>query len=536
MKRTEAVILTLPTRPWVPQWLGIVTMFVVILPIILLNGAYTGSMVEVSGTLGILSEDITMAYYATSVGMVVAYPLVPKIRAVVTPKTLLLTDLSLQAVISYFCGHATDIDFIIICSFFVGFLKAFVMLEFIIQIRPLFSPKNVRSEFYAYFYPIVFAGGQVSMALTAQLAYYYQWQYMYLFIVVLLLVAILFVLLFFRYAKRPIHIPFKEIDWRSMLLIAAALLFSIYLFTYGKTFDWFASGKLTVYALSIPLLLWLFFRRQHGGGGFYISTVPLLRVKSVVGYSFMMIVAFFGATSSLVTNYMNSIIRVDSIHANSLNLWLLPGFVVGAVLCFWWLRWQRWRFRFLISIGMFCYVFYLSLLYFGISPQSTYEMLYLPTFLRGLGMIIIYIAFGVYVVEDLDPKLMISNAFFLIAFRSVLAPVLSSSFFNNLMYVGQLRAMNVLSEGVAMDNPLAAQRYNQSLASALAQGHGTDEAAQVATNSLYSLLQTQSLLVSLKVLLGIVLVMALVMAVGSAFIPFHKTIKVKVVKTGDDMV
>ena len=63
------VKLNLPLRPWVPQWLGIVTMFVVMFPIIMLNGTYTGSMLEVSSTLGILSEDITMGYYAAAAGM-----------------------------------------------------------------------------------------------------------------------------------------------------------------------------------------------------------------------------------------------------------------------------------------------------------------------------------------------------------------------------------------------------------------------------------------------------------------------------------
>lgn len=42
----------------------------------------------------------------------------------------------------------------------------------------------------------------------------------------------------------------------------------------------------------------------------------------------MVLAMFLTATSSLVTNYMNSIIRVDSIHANSLSPWLLPGYVV----------------------------------------------------------------------------------------------------------------------------------------------------------------------------------------------------------------
>lgn len=64
-----------------------------------------GSMLEVSSTLGILSEDITMGYYAAAAGMAVAYPIIPKIRAIATPKTMLLTDLILQIFLSYICAR-----------------------------------------------------------------------------------------------------------------------------------------------------------------------------------------------------------------------------------------------------------------------------------------------------------------------------------------------------------------------------------------------------------------------------------------------
>ena len=76
--------LNVPIRSWVPQWLGFITALMVMLPVVLINGAYTGDITEVSGTLGVLSEDIRMAYYATSVGMAVAYPLIPRIRPVIT--------------------------------------------------------------------------------------------------------------------------------------------------------------------------------------------------------------------------------------------------------------------------------------------------------------------------------------------------------------------------------------------------------------------------------------------------------------------
>lgn len=224
------------------------------------------------------------------------------------------------------------------------------------------------------------------------------------------------------------RIPYKEIDGRSMFIIAAALLFSIYIFTYGKTLDWFSSPKIRIYTIAIPILIYLFVHRQRTQEKPYVSLKPLHHHKSIIGYTFMVLVMFFSASSSLITNYLNSIIRIDSVHANSLSLMLIPGFIVGAIICFWWFRWQRWRFRYLISGGMFCYVIYLVILYFGITPYSTYEMLYFPVFLRGLGMMTLFIAFGVYVVEDLDPKLMLSNAFFLISLRSVLAPAISASF------------------------------------------------------------------------------------------------------------
>lgn len=188
--------LDLPTRRWVPQWLGIMTVFVILLPMLLMNGAYTGCTVEVSNTLGVLSEDMTMAYYATSAGLAMAYPVIRRIRDAATSKTVLLFNLIMQTLLSFICGYAKNMDVIIMCSFLIGFLKAFVMFEVVVMIRPLFSPRRIRSEFYAWFYPLAFAGGQVSIALTAQLAYYYQWQYMYYLVMILLLAAIIFILCF----------------------------------------------------------------------------------------------------------------------------------------------------------------------------------------------------------------------------------------------------------------------------------------------------------------------------------------------------
>ena len=99
-----------------------------------------------------------------------------------------------------------------------------------------------------------------------------------------------------------------------------------------------------------------------------------------------------------------------------------------------------------------------------------------------------------------------------------------------------MKNMNILSENISLTTPLAADRYNQALKSAITQGYEFSEASQIATNNLYSVLQQQALLLGIKEILGYVLIVALIIAVICCFIPFHKTIKVAVVKTGDDMV
>ena len=83
---------------------------------------------------------------------------------------------------------------------------------------------------------------------------------------------------------------------------------------------------------------------------------------------------------------------------------------------------------------------------------------------------------------------------------------------------------------------LAAARWQSTLNSSLGQGHGMNEAMQLATNTLYSVLQQQSTLLALKHILGWLFAVTLVIAIVSRFIPFHKTVRVPVIHTGEDMV
>lgn len=524
----------LPTRSWVPQWVGLLTMFLIMTSVVLVNGTYVGSSVDISGALGTTSEDIMMAYYATSVGVVAANPLVHRIRKAVTSKTLILSDMALQVLLSLVCAQTHSMDLVAVCSFFMGMLKTTLIVEFIILITPLLSPGRVRSEYFSYFFPIVFGGGLISMSLTAWLANSYRWQYTYYFIIILLLLTMAFVFVFFRDARRPHEFPFREINYRSIFLVSTAYMMIVYVLTYGKTLDWFESPRIRLYSVLGILLLLAFFYHIHTTRKPYISLHPLTHLKSILGYAMMLFCMVLNNDTTLVNSYVTGVLGLDNVHSYRLGLWSIAGYGIAGFVSFWWFRWQRWRFRYLVSAAFWLFAAHYAILFSGIQPGGSYEALYLPMVLRGAGMMLLVIAFGVFTAEDLPQQYLVSNTFFLISVRSVMGPVIASCLMANGLYRLQGAGIDRLAAYFTSVDPAASQQSG-SLATALAAGKPYTDALLTANQSLYSTLQMQGTLWALKHLFGYLLLASALLGIVTAFIPFHKTVKVDVVKTGEDM-
>lgn len=503
----------MPIRRWVPEWVGLTTMLLILLNIVLVNGTYLGSAVDVSGSLGSTNEDIMMAFYACSVGMVIANPLVQKVRQMMTTKTLLLADLALQCGLSLVCAQTTNMLLMTACCFLIGILKTFLLLEFIILTTPLFTPGNVRSESYSWFYPLVFGGGQFSIPLTAWIAYNYNWQHTYYFVIILLSVTIAMIALFFKDARKPQIKHFKELNFRSIFLISISYLILVCGITYGKLLDWMNSNLVASSLAAGICLLGIFVYHQNHSQKPYISFRPITNIKSVIGYLFMFFCVFFNSDTAIVNGYVTEVLGIDNIHANLLVLWTVPGYIIAGIIGFWWFRLQKWRFRYLISAAMGMYAIYYGYLYWGMTPFSLYQSFYVPMIFKGIAFMILVIAFGVYAAEDIPSPYLVSNTFFMISTRSIFAPVISTATISTVLYEMQIKSFVRLSEYYPHDTIPA----------------GTP------LEDIVNLVHIQSRLASMKMAVGYLLMASVSLAIISALIPFHKTLKIPILKAGQDM-
>jgi len=437
-----------------------------------------------------------------------------------------------QIILSVICAETNYIEIITVCSFLIGFLKTFSLVEVFAVLMPIFSPSNTRNEFYAKYLPISLACGQLSLVLTAELANLYRWQYMYYLMIMLLLIAIIAVLITMKYARKLDRIPLKDIDWISLFLVSVCYMCIIYFTTYGKTKDWLTSKNIvTTIVLSI-VTGWLFIRRQFSERPFLDLSLLKNRSSAVV-YTLSFVLMFFVSFSILVSSYTTSVLRLDNTHVNRLYFFMIPGFVVGGFLTYYFFI-KEIRMAWLIFSGFACLTLSITLIYFRVTPGGLYEDLYILMFLRGVGMLALFAAFSIYGIAGLTAKQITYNGFFIVSARSALAPAVGSSILTNWLNVLQQKNIMLLSAGIDTQNVTAMSQLAASVKAALAQGRSMEEAQQLAINALYNQVQIQAYIVSIKTIAGWMLIFGIILLIG-ILLYFFQYSPVKLIKIGKDM-
>lgn len=101
-----------PFYNWVPKPVGIIILFVFFLPILTVGGTYSVASTEMMSELGIISEHIQFANFATSIGMAAFCPFLYRLVVIRRQKMMCLAGFSLMYIFSYICAK-TDSVFLV---------------------------------------------------------------------------------------------------------------------------------------------------------------------------------------------------------------------------------------------------------------------------------------------------------------------------------------------------------------------------------------------------------------------------------------
>lgn len=187
-------------KRWVPTGVGMFLLVLLFIPGALLGGVYSGNVTEMSSGMGILSEHVLYANFATAVGMMVmgvfVFPFIYRFHFF----DLLVGGFSLLILLSGICACSESVAVIVLCSFLLGAVRVATMVIIIftlaegvlgVNIASVLSPPDdtpkttldkvntLRGVAINAIYLLMLSIGQMGSYLTSYIAYHFRWQYTY---------------------------------------------------------------------------------------------------------------------------------------------------------------------------------------------------------------------------------------------------------------------------------------------------------------------------------------------------------------------
>ncbi|WP_340154496.1 MFS transporter [uncultured Winogradskyella sp.] len=427
-------------KDWVPKPVMLLLILAYLFPILIVGGIYTANFREMMSDLAMYSEYLSFANYASFIGMGTALPLLLRFKMRFRSKELMITSLSTIALCSVVIA-TTDSPYVIIFSnFVIGFFKIIAIIEFVLPLLHILSPDGDRTKFYTIFYPLSITTAQLSTYLFAKIAYNLEWESVYLVMAVIMLILVLVSVIFMHNLRFSRKLPLYQIDLLSMLLFVTSFFLLTYVLVFAKQQDWFNSpyiqGASVGFIITFALLLW----RQKGVKRPFVPLTIFKKKNFIQGVTLLMGLGMLLASATIQNTFTVGILGLDSLTNNLLNYAMVPGLVIGAIYARKWYA-KRLPTKFLIISGMVFYTLHFVMMYFLISPNVDVYYLIVPSILRGMGMVILFISIWFYALDGFDMAETLAVASLAIVIRSMVSVAFAGAIYSWIFYKLQLQGL-----------------------------------------------------------------------------------------------
>ncbi len=465
-----------PFYEWVPRPIGIIVLLLMFVPPTFSGGAYLCNLNEMSGGLGVWTEDIQMSSFFTSIGMCLFPPFMVRFLQARRIKQTYLVCFSLLVLLNYVCAVTTSVPILLATCLFTGFVRIMVMLNCTFTIAPYLTGMDALSMFtmteepsaevqYALerkrtflmpvLYFVILLISQSSNMLLAWFAYEYHWQDVYYVVIGMLLVAMLLVICLMP-NEQKIHI--YKVEWKKvpdMMAMAVVLCCMTYILVYGKTMDWFSSKSICwvigLFLVSSGLFLLLSLRQQDEP---YLPLKTFTYRNVWMSMLLFLLMMIFNSANIFVSAFAKLSTPINNLQSASLSGWAIVGCLLGLLLSIF-LVVKKVRFRTIFCLAFLLMAFANAYLYFQYQTVGLFDNMVLPTVLNYTGLLMLYSLVAAFGMKSLPSRYLATYVFLMIWMRNAIAPVVGTSIYSNWLNYRQQYEITRLVETVDAGNTLA---------------------------------------------------------------------------------
>lgn len=384
-------------RDFIPNKVRLIITLLMALSFQFSGGIYLSSAARMVGSLAVKTEDIMMAGYASFVGMTMIFPVLFRLKFRFTSRTILLTVCPVLIACNIATVYCDNLFLMMSICFVAGAFRMWGTFECLSSAQLSITETRNFAVFFPVVYIIVLGTIQLSGLATIHIGEHIHWHYMHWAIVGVLCCTWLITVTLTRHFRFMKPMPLKGIDWLGCALWSIFLLAMIFVFQYGKYFDWTDAVEIRIGIVVAVVALLLSVRRMMTLPQPYIE-LATFRYRNVMTLIFLFLVLELLLTPfMLLQNVLTGgILGFDDLNNASLNWLSFAGIVVGTVfIYFWHVRWGG-GYKMAVFLGFGLIVVYQVMMYFLVDPGLNIEKLYLPAFLRSVGYVVLYVSLTVY--------------------------------------------------------------------------------------------------------------------------------------------
>lgn len=454
------------------------------------GGVYLAAASSMVGTKALMQEDILMAGYASLIGMSINFAVMFRFKFRYSNRTQLLAAGAVLVAANLICAFTESVPLLVTTCLVAGWFRMQATLACNSTIQLWLTPVRDMSVFFCYVYLVVDGVIQLCGIATVYADFHMQWEYMHWIMTGLLLLMMLLVIALVRPVRGPMFIPLLGIDWLGTVLWAGFMMCFTFVCVYGNYFDWWDSSEICGASLLglafMGINLWRATFLHHP----YVSWQALTN-RSVVRATVIYLVFFTLLATEHVAehSYAAAILGFDETNLIDLNWYVLAGILTGCAFTYVTFARRKWRYKTMTAIGFALATLYLLYFYFLIDYNVEKEALFGPLFLRGAASVIISIVFLTSIVQSglpfqVFPQALTINGFTGAVMGATFGPAVVGEFLRHLV----AKNSSLLSATLTSSNPAA---------------------SHIAVNELYGIVKIQATAVSIKELLGWLLIVAL---------------------------
>lgn len=340
--------------------------------------------IHVISYYGVQSEDVSLAFQMTYVGILATLPLQFRLLNRFDTRNYLLVALLLGILLNLGCAFTGSFFVFTILRFLIGITTCMIAGCMLITIFSVLPKDKGMLIGVSFFFGTILSIGILVGTMAAWVVERMDWQSLYYFLILLQTISIIVCLVIFNQRTHSKKIPLFQFDLLSAILFVGFGISIAYTMIYGPRYYWFDTSEIRISFVLSMLFIGMFVAHQKR------LKRPSIDLRSLrfgkFWFGLLLLIVFYGIkdTINLLYGYAAGVLGWSSSDIVSLGLFNVCGVVLGTFLAVRALLHNKQHLPKLLLVGFGLLLFYHLWVYRNLTEDLSYMDLILPIGIQGL--------------------------------------------------------------------------------------------------------------------------------------------------------